>query len=175
MPAPKRRTLKISRFIVMAMLQAARARRLGLPETSAHSWGLNRAIFYAAAKQGFRGTPARTTTGEPAPAAPPEATYQLGDDFAYRDPTSPTLLFTIGGETQTEDVFQRQIAQRFGGEANFRQAWTEATRIVGEYDEELLKSGRQFYSTVYRPRRDELAAQWTARYVPEAAGTPPRS
>ncbi len=175
MPPARRRTLKISRFIVMAMLQAARARRLGLEESSAHSWGLNRAIFYAAAKQGFRGTPGSGKTGEPTPAPRPDETYPLGDDFAYRDPTSATLRFRIGGEAQTEEVFRRQIAERFGSEANFRKAWAEATSIVSEYDETVLKSGRQFYATVYRPRRDDLAAAWTARYVPDAAGTSPKS
>ena len=45
---------RVTRFVVMAMLQAARAESLGLPHDSALSWGLNRAIFFAAAKQGFR-------------------------------------------------------------------------------------------------------------------------
>jgi len=39
----------------MALLQAARAHVLGLPLESAYSWGLNKAIFYAAAKRGFKG------------------------------------------------------------------------------------------------------------------------
>ena len=37
----------------MATLQAARAYVLGMDLASAKSWGLNRAIFYAAAKRGF--------------------------------------------------------------------------------------------------------------------------
>ncbi|OYV02567.1 hypothetical protein CGW93_04880, partial [candidate division bacterium WOR-3 4484_18] len=44
----------IGRFQVMAVLQAARAHLLGLPIESAKSFGLNRAIFYAAAKRGFK-------------------------------------------------------------------------------------------------------------------------
>jgi hypothetical protein len=39
----------VGRFQVMATLQAARAKTLGLPMGSAKSWGLNRAIYYAAA------------------------------------------------------------------------------------------------------------------------------
>ncbi len=46
--------MKVGRFQVMAILQAARARELGFSETRAKSWGLNRAIFYAAAKRGFK-------------------------------------------------------------------------------------------------------------------------
>ena len=45
----------MGRFQVMATLQAARAYVLGLPVASAKSFGLNRAIFYAAAKRGFKG------------------------------------------------------------------------------------------------------------------------
>jgi len=169
-PPPRR----ISRFIVMAMLQAARASRLGLAERSAHSWGLNRAIFFAAAKRGFRGGgaagggPESRKTGEPNPPRSEEA-YRLGEDLAYRDPKSPELYFTIGGETQTEEDFQRQIAARFGSPENFHSAWAEAERIVGTFDESVLKSGPQFYSAVYKPRRDELAEEWTKRFLPGAA------
>src|SRR5689334_20610316 len=42
----------ISRFHVMAVLQAARAIALGLDPDESKSWGLNRALFYAAAKKG---------------------------------------------------------------------------------------------------------------------------
>ena len=47
-------TKPVGRFQVMAVLQAARALCLGLSEDSSKSWGLNRAIFYAAAKRGFK-------------------------------------------------------------------------------------------------------------------------
>src|SRR5579875_2525433 len=47
--------MAVGRFQVMSILQAARAEALGLPHDSALSWGLNRAIFYAAAKRGFKG------------------------------------------------------------------------------------------------------------------------
>jgi hypothetical protein len=46
--------MKVGRFQVMATLQAARAKELGLSVTAAKSWGLNRAIYYAAAKRGFK-------------------------------------------------------------------------------------------------------------------------
>ena len=51
--------MKVGRFQVMAILQAARAMELGFSETRAKSWGLNRAIFYAAAKRGFKHTTQR--------------------------------------------------------------------------------------------------------------------
>ena len=161
---PRAPVRRITRFTVMATLQAARAARLGLQEPSAFSWGLNRAIFYAAAKRGFKGPGGEPKTGEPAPSPDSRATYVLGNDFAYRDPSRPGLYFTIGGETQTEEDFERQVAARFGSERNFRAAWQEAVHLIEGFDEETLKSGPRFYSEVYRPRRDELMQRWAERF-----------
>ncbi len=158
----------ISRFIVMAILQAARARKLGLSEDSAYSWGVNRAIFYAAAKRGFKGRSGTGAAGGTGVVNESSNTYTLGDEKAYRDPEGKTLHFTIGGETQTPHDFQRQIESRFGGSSNFGKAWEEALAIVGSYEEETLKSGRGFYERVYKPRRDELAGKWTEHFT----GTP---
>jgi hypothetical protein len=158
--APIRRG--ISRFIVMAMLQAARARRLGLPQNSAYSWGLNRAIFFAAAKRGFKGgeSGAGGAAGE-ASAPSGRAPYQLGHDMAFRDTSRSELYFTIGDETQTEEDFARQITARFGDRSTFEKAWKEAEAIVAAADPSELDSGSGFYAHVYKPRRDDLAARWT--------------
>jgi hypothetical protein len=156
----------------MATLQAARARHLGLPEGSALSWGLNRAIFYAAAKRGF-GRSSRTTTGAegvaPAkPGGPPEPErYSLGNDEAYADPSAPELRFTIGGETQTPEGFERQVGVRFGSPENFQRAWAEAMAVVAAFDEATLRSARGFYDDVYRPRRDALVTKWTEEFLPK--------
>ena len=166
----KARVLRITRFTVMATLQAARARRLGMPEDSAYSWGLNRAIFYAAAKRGFGGTSSSPPTGEPRRSTSTDQNlYSIGNDEAYRDPNAPNLLFTIGGETQTPEAFRKQVAARFGESRNFDQAWKEATGIIEEFDEATLRSGREFYSRVYKPRRDALVAKWSQEYL----GRPP--
>jgi len=158
---------RVTRFVVMAVLQAARAESLGLSHDSALSWGLNRAIFYAAAKRGFQQSSGKT--GEPSkPAeAPSPEVYRLGDDEAYRDPTTPGLLFTIGGDVQTVERFERQVASRFGTKENFRNAWNEATQIIEEFDRATLASPQAFYGEVYKPRRDELSDSWTQKYSPE--------
>lgn len=162
--------LRINRFTVMAILQAARARFLGLPEESAYSWGLNRAIWYAAAKRGFSGGGGGSggQGGGPAKAGPGEV-FRLGEDFAYRDPSSPKVLFILGGKTQTAEEFRAKIASRFGNQRNFEKAWDEATRIVSEAGNELLKSGETFYSMVYKPRRDDLVQAWTEAFAPPPA------
>jgi len=162
---PPTRTLRITRFTVMATLQAARARKLGLPERSAYSWGLNRAIFYAAAKRGFGGTRKGAEGGKGATGPAAENLYSLGNDEAYRDSTSPELLFTIGGETQTEEKFRKQVAVRFGSEDHFRRAWNEAMETVGAFSEAVLRSGSLFYSQVYKPVRDELVTKWSKEFL----------
>jgi hypothetical protein len=171
MPRPPTQR-KISRFIVMAMLQAARAERLGLAKDSAYSWGLNRAIFFAAAKRGFRGGggggPGEGGSGGAAPHSEAHASrepYQVGDEFAFRDATQSKLYFTIGEETQTEKEFEQQIAARFGDRKNFASAWREAEKIVADADLESVRSGREFYARVYKPRRDALSAKWTEEFV----------
>jgi hypothetical protein len=178
-----RSTLKVNRFTVMAMLQAARAQYLGLPRDAAYSWGLNRAIFFAAAKRGFRGASSGSGSSPESPHAPaaPEPTrelYRLGDDEAYRDPEAKELVFRIGDKDQTAAEFERQIASRFGSSDSFREAWEEAIGIVRGFDRPTLESRSRFYSEVYKPRRDDLVTRWTEEFPPkpinQSGSKPPR-
>jgi hypothetical protein len=159
---------RVTRFVVMAMLQAARARSLGLSEEAAYSWGLNRAIFYAAAKRGFRATPPDTGGSlEGEPERPSDEFYRLGDEGAYRDPTVKKLIFTIGDEKQSLDEFERSVSSRFGTKDHFRTAWEEALRFIDAFDRTALESRRRFYDEVYRPRRDQLSDAWSERFSPK--------
>jgi len=158
---------RVTRFVVMAVLQAARAHSLGLPKAAAFSWGLNRAIFYAAARSGFRGSPPGTDAAEGGTGVrPSRAVYLLGDEEAFRDPKVEELVFTIGDKDQTTAEFDKAVSTRFGTPENFRAAWEEALRIVNEFDRATLESRRRFYDEVYRPRRDGLSDAWTAKYSP---------
>lgn len=163
---------RVTRFVVMAVLQAARAEYLGLPRDSAYSWGLNRAIFYAAAKRGFRGgnAPSGEGSNPSSTAKPHREAFRLGDEEAYRDPAADPPRFTIGDSDQTVADFRRQIAARFGTDANFRRAWDEAVRIIGTYDRATLESRRGFFDEVYKPRRDVLSETWSREY---GGGPPP--
>jgi hypothetical protein len=128
---------------------------------------LNRAIFYAAAKQGFRPAPGPEGKEPDKPAREPAPElYRVGDDEGYRNPQAKGLTFTIGGEDQTVEAFERQVAARFGTKENFRAAWEEASRLVGSVDRASLASRQRFYEEVYKPRRDELSDSWTQRYSP---------
>ncbi len=159
----------IGRFQVMAVLQAARAHLLGLPIESAKSFGLNRAIFYAAAKRGFKkkGPPPELRLEKLR--IPREKLdqikrtfqiFQLGDEMSYMVEIEGRKYFVIGGEVQTEADFKRQVERRFGDK--FDLVWQEALNICKQYDKGVLLSQRYFYETIYKPRRDELAKKWSA-------------
>jgi hypothetical protein len=157
--------MAVGRFQVMATLQAARASVLGLPLESAYSWGLNRAIFYAAAKRGFKAGGA-VSAGHGA-GQRLEETYHLGDEMAYKSGEPGALRFTIGGKTQSREDFERQVEARFHG--RFKDAWEEAIDYVERFDRATLLSGGLFFSAAYRPKRDEFAARWTEMGAREGA------
>jgi hypothetical protein len=157
----------VGRFQVMAVLQAARALVLGLHEPAAKSWGLNRAIFYAAAKRGFKGAgavappkPRPWSEVQAKPVTETHEVFHLGDEMAYKaEAKAAVTYFTIGGQVQTEQDFERQITSRFGG--TFAAAWKQALDLIRQFDRDVLLSQRDFFDRVYRPNRDTLAAKWT--------------
>ena len=153
--------MSIKRFQVMAVLQAARAHVLGLSLESSYSWGLNRAIFIAAAKRGFKG---KSTGAGPKGSGAPKSSkqvgvYYLGDDMAYKEEKGGVLRFTFGGEVQTREAFDTQVKSRFG--STFPGVWKEALEYIKTFDRETLLSADAFFTTVYRPKRDILAEKWT--------------
>ncbi len=150
--------MKVGRFQIMSLLQAARAYVLGLPLESAHSWGLNRAIFIAAAKRGFKGGTKGGGSAGKGSSKSADA-YFLGDDMAFKAEKDGVLLFTIGGEVQTEEAFDRQVKSRFGG--HYAKAWKEALAYVKKFDKGVLLSGDEFFRNVYRPVRDDWSEKWS--------------
>ena len=153
----------VGRFQVMAVLQAARAKILGLQEASAKSWGLNRAIFYAAAKRGFKARPSMKRSTDESQAKPILDTrdeFYLGDEMAFKatkDDEEP--LFTIGDKIQTIEEFEKSIQTRFGDA--FEKAWSEAIEFVSQFGKDVLLSQKGFFGTVYKPVRDEFASKWS--------------
>ncbi|HID32841.1 MAG TPA: hypothetical protein EYP24_05635 [bacterium (Candidatus Stahlbacteria)] len=147
----------------MAILQAARAYVLGMSEDSAKSWGLNRAIFYAVAKRGFKKLQPRKPAKVKVPRRelrPSEFNiYTLGDEMAYSVKVKGMQLFTIGDEIQTPEAFEKQIASRLG--KRFKEAWQEAVKICQNLDKGVLLSQRYFYESLYKPNRDRLAKKWS--------------
>jgi hypothetical protein len=159
----------------MAMLQAARAFELGLPKDSAYSWGLNRAIFYAAAKRGFKDGGARPS-GKSHGATKTHKEikntelneFYLGTEKAFIDKEKSKKdlpIFSIGDSVQNPKDFEKQVISRFGGEENFDTAWQEALKVVGQHERSILESQEEFYEQVYKPRRDTLSREWSERFA----------
>ena len=162
----------VGRFQVMATLQAARAKVLGFSLDEAKSFGLNRAIFYAAAKKGFKAFKGKPKVSfqklkEALNLSQKESqkiekslkAEKIGDEVAYCIKVKGKRIFTIGGELQTPEEFKKQIEARFPG--NFKKVWAEALKIVKSFDKKILLSQRNFYERVYKPRRDILAKKWS--------------
>jgi hypothetical protein len=130
--------------------------------------GLNRAIFYAAAKRGFTGATGSKHPGEQhvlreTPGRNVTKTIQqdaLGDEGAYYVEMDGKKRYVMGEEILEPGDFHRQVAQRFG--QAFPQAWQQAVQIVEQTDRATLESRHKFYEEVYKPRRDELAKAWSA-------------
>jgi hypothetical protein len=169
---------RITRFQVMATLQAARARYFGLDPDEAKSWGINRALFYAEAKSRWAEAKA---IGAKRPIIPEfeiarehhELEYQLGGEKTYvtRGPRIG-LRFRFGNRTQYPAEFDRKVKNRFD---NWPEAWKEAVHIIKTSDPRDLQSGSRFFNKVYKPRRDSLAQKWStlaatrAREIKKAA------
>jgi hypothetical protein len=159
-------TAHITRFQVMATLQAARARYFGLDSDEAKSWGLNRALFYAAAKSRWADAKA---IGARRPVIPEfeqarqhhDLEYQLGGEKAFvcRGPRYG-LRFRFGEKTQFPRDFDHQIKNRF---ENWPEAWAEAVEIIKSADPRDLQSQSRFFNKIYKPRRDLLAERWSAQ------------
>jgi hypothetical protein len=155
--------MQVGRFQVMAILQAARASALGYPLDEAKSFGLNRAIFYAAAKRGFKKV-AATGPREAQPRAHEQVngmaveTLALGDEEAYGVHVEGKRRYVMGGEVLEPEDFDRQVKDRLAG--TYEQAWRDAMELVRSVDHDTLTSRRRFYEEVYKPKRDVLAAQW---------------
>lgn len=160
----------IGRFQVMAVLQAARAYILGFPLDSAKSFGLNRAIFYAAAKKGFfreKKIDKKTALSKIKETVEKELkeeiskTFEIttvGDEMAYSVKIKGKAYFLIGNKIQMPSDFDKQIASKFG--KHFEKVWKEALEICRSYDKGVLLSQRYFFEAVYKVRRDILAEKW---------------
>lgn len=147
---------RIGRFQVMALLQAARYYLIRGDLESAKSFGLNRAIFYAWAKKRGVRPPRRPasnrsmTTTEVAEKN--EVEERLGDETVYRRIGG---WYTIGGDEQRPEDFDRQIVSRLGGEKIFRQYWDKAIEYLQSFPRQMIESQKDFFEKIYLPVRDD--------------------
>ncbi|MCX8183752.1 MAG: hypothetical protein N3F08_04975, partial [Crenarchaeota archaeon] len=152
----KEETHRLGRFQVMALLQAARCFLLTRDLEKSKSFGLNRAIFYAWAKQ--RGVESKK------PGSRREAVkllkpigernvFQLGNEVAY---LSEDGWLMIGGTKQTPRDYDEQIARRINDAIPYEEAWRRALEYLKEFPQEVLLDQQKFFNQVYKPVRDSF-------------------
>jgi hypothetical protein len=165
---------QLSEFYIHAVLQAARAHSLGLDTDSAKSWGLNRAIFYEAAKKGYFGYRARkpddlqkssslSGTGQGSRFRKGKnfgVLYEVGNEKAYavQEPYTGGVRFVIGGKVQKPETFDRLISKKF---PNWDLVWAEAKELMSQASPHILKSAHRFHKDIYKARREDLAQKWS--------------
>ncbi|MEM3388898.1 MAG: hypothetical protein QXI42_02745 [Thermoproteota archaeon] len=158
------RTPRLGRFQVMALLQAARCFLLTGDIEKSKSFGLNRAIFYAWAKQrGVEAKPSRRR-GTVKPLKPVEERnfFQLGNETAY---LSEDGWLMIGGTKQTPRDYEEQIARRINDVVPYEEAWRRALEYLKEFPQEVLLDQQKFFNQVYRPVRDSFVEKICDRGV----------
>ncbi|MEM3648444.1 MAG: hypothetical protein QW506_04690 [Thermoproteota archaeon] len=149
-------TPRLGRFQVMALLQAARCFLLTRDIEKSKSFGLNRAIFYAWAKQ--RGVEAKKPAGRRGtvkPLKPVEErnVFQLGNETAY---LSEDGWLMIGGTKQTPRDYDEQIARRINDVVPYEEAWRRALEYLKEFPQEVLLDQQKFFNHAYKPVRDSF-------------------
>jgi len=158
----------LSEFYIHAVLQAARAFTLGLSLDASKSWGLNRAIFYKAVKDGYIGNYRRarkdqntqTGTGGFIPRSKSKTygiLYSVGGEKAFSVNTRSGLRFVIGGKQQTPQMFDRQVMRRF---PNWSLVWSEAIEIIENAPSSTIRSQSRFHKDIYKFWRRTLSIKW---------------
>jgi len=162
----------VTRFQVMAVLQAARAQVLGLDLKESKSWGLNRALFYAAAKRAWANTKA-FGSNRPFIAEFEESrrhhdpVYVLGGERAYRSrDLKHGIRFKFGSQIQTPEDFDDKIKNRL---PDWKSAWSEAKSIIRSSSRRDLDIQSRFFKNIYEPQRDMLARKWSNLPPPKEA------
>jgi len=150
-------TLKLGRFQVMALLQAARCFVLTRDVEKSKSFGLNRAIFYAWAKR--RGMEAKKPPSRRGVVKPIEKqveeknVFYLGNEAAY---LSGDGWLTIGNTKQTPRDYDDQIARRINGVIPYEEAWRRSFEYLKKFPQEVLLDQQKFFNQVYKPVRDSF-------------------
>ncbi len=149
-------TPRLGRFQVMGLLQAARCFLLTRDIEKSKSFGLNRAIFYAWAKQ--RGVEAKKAAGrretvKPLKPVEERNVFQLGNEVAY---LSEDGWLIIGGTIQTPRDYDEHIARRINDVVHYEEAWRRALEYLKEFPQEVLLDQQRFFNQVYKPVRDSF-------------------
>jgi hypothetical protein len=164
--------IKIGRFPVMALLQAARYYLLTGDLEKAKSFGLNRAIFYAWAK--YYG-PARSASarirsiGKKIGKEEMPSKVEWAEVVGEKVKVSKNGWFVMGDVEQRPEDFDKNVIRRFEEVGiNFERAWRAALDYVSRFPRSVLENPQRFFKEVYEPVRDNfvdkvLNAKWEPR------------
>jgi len=152
----KPQSLKIGRFQIMGLLQAARYYVLHNDSDKAKSFGINRAIFYAWAKH--YGKSYSSTKGHKAGVASEQTLEQkiknvAGEEVYIDDKTG---FFIIGNKPNFPKDFDKEIKDKINAIYPFEEAWRAAVEYVSSFSRETLLDQRKFFEKVYLPVRDNF-------------------
>jgi len=153
--------IKIGRFEVMALLQAARYYLLTGDLEKAKSFGLNRAIFYAYLKYyGPHGRRRASATPQALGFKPVREGVEekkFVKVFGTEEvPVSPRGWFVMGDQEQLPEDFDRQIKSKLEVVAPWDVIWKAAIDYVSKFPKHILKDPQKFYEYVYLPVRDSF-------------------
>jgi len=160
-PQPHSLSRRVGRFQIMGLLQAARYYLLYRDLNKAKSFGLNRAIFYAWAKR--RGqVAARRAYGighagyvKSSKTMKGVKLVEVAGEEAFQ---APSGFFTMGGEEQKPEDYDKQIAEKIKSVVPYEKAWEAALKYLRKFPKHVLLDPRKFYEKVYKPVRDDFNA-----------------
>ena len=145
---------KLGRFPVMALLQAARYYLLAGDLDKAKSFGLNRAIFYAWAKnKGYvLAALRRFHRGEKAQLHKIVKSGVVDDEV----PLSPRGWPAMGDLEQRPEDYDHVVARKIEEVMPYEIAWKAALKYVSTFNREVLRDPQKFFKYVYEPVRDDF-------------------
>ncbi len=147
--------MKVGRFQVMALLQAARYYLLTGDLEKAKSFGLNRAIFYAWAKYHGRDRVFRRKITDVE--KPVEHVVEKGRKLIYVGDEGSFISergwFIIGDKEQLPSDYDKEIARKIDSVVPYNLAWEKAVEYLKRFPKNVLLSQRKFYEA-YKKVRD---------------------
>jgi len=153
-----KKPVKIGRFQVMALLQAARYYLLTGDIDKAKSFGLNRAIFYAWAKRHAKGRVFKrkitdTTREVEVTTREGKKMMYIGDEGAF---ISEKGWFIIGDKEQLPSDYDKEIADKISTAIPYEEAWKAAIEYLKQFPKKVLLSQSKFYNEAYKTVRDNF-------------------
>ncbi|MEM3193954.1 MAG: hypothetical protein QXH97_03100, partial [Candidatus Bathyarchaeia archaeon] len=82
-----------------------------------------------------------------------EKPVQVGDEVAF---ASRDGWFTIGGQIQKPEDYDRQIAAPIESIVGYERAWQAAIEYLKGFSRETLLNQQKFFKQVYEPIRDRF-------------------